>query len=156
MSSREGLPIDGVMYAADVGLKELLGRRVRQLREAAGLSQDQLAKRIGYAPSQVSAVERGVNFPGMDMAQALAVEFRCDVADLLVFPGESLRHDLREELRKITNRDNQKIEDLLRVTRLVSRVSIDKAHAVLRLAEVALREGLTDENQTASETKEKS
>lgn len=145
------------MYAPDVGLKELIGRRVRQLREAAGLNQDQLAKRINYAPSQVSAVERGVNFPGMDMVQSMALEFKCDPTDLLVFPGQSLRHDLRDEMRRITNRDAQKIEDLLRVTRLVRRASLDKAHAVLRLAEVALAEGLPrdEADEPATEKGEK-
>lgn len=42
---------------------EMFGLLLRHFRERAGLSQDQLGKRIGYSKSQVAMVERGARPP---------------------------------------------------------------------------------------------
>ena len=39
--------------------KKLVGRRVRHLREAADLSQDQLAEKLGLSKNHISSIECG-------------------------------------------------------------------------------------------------
>jgi transcriptional regulator with XRE-family HTH domain len=47
-----------------------LGRELRRAREAAGMSQAQLAEKINYAPSFISMVETADRLPKKDFAQA--------------------------------------------------------------------------------------
>lgn len=58
-------------------LRQSFGLRLRQLREASGLSQEAFADVCGYARSYMSRVERGQGNPSLDaievFAQALGV-----------------------------------------------------------------------------------
>lgn len=58
--------------------KEWFGPRLRELREAAGLTHQQLAERAGVSVDGVSQWERGVREPGwgsvLSLAQALGVD----------------------------------------------------------------------------------
>lgn len=40
-----------------------VGRRIKERREALGLTQEELAERIDVAPHFISTVERGISFP---------------------------------------------------------------------------------------------
>lgn len=53
-----------------------LGPRLRQVREARGLSVRELARRIRCSPSLISQVERGLSAPSVGILYALAVELR--------------------------------------------------------------------------------
>ena len=52
--------------------KELLGARVKELRKARGLSQDQLAELIGIEPKHVSRIEVGKSYPTLDRLERIA------------------------------------------------------------------------------------
>ena len=63
------------------------GRRLRQLRKAAGLSQPRLAITAGLSVSAVTDIEQGVTTnPKLSTLEALAQTLGVDVADLLVEP----------------------------------------------------------------------
>src|SRR5439155_15892512 len=49
-----------------------LGRRVRHLRKAAGMTLDDLGAAVGTAPSQLSLMENGKREPKLGMLQRLA------------------------------------------------------------------------------------
>jgi transcriptional regulator with XRE-family HTH domain len=53
-------------------LRPTLGKRVRELREQRGLSQEQLAERAGLHWTYVSGIERGRRNPGLNTLGALA------------------------------------------------------------------------------------
>jgi transcriptional regulator with XRE-family HTH domain len=55
-------------------LRRVIGLRVKVAREAANLTQSQLAARIDRTKEAVSNIERGVNLPGLDTLAAI-----CDV-----------------------------------------------------------------------------
>lgn len=48
------------------------GNRVRAARERLGITQEDLAARVGMSPSHMSIVERGVKVPRMDTVVKLA------------------------------------------------------------------------------------
>lgn len=50
------------------------GNRVRAARERMGITQEDLASRVGMSPSHMSIVERGVKVPRMDTVVKLANE----------------------------------------------------------------------------------
>ena len=60
------------------------GRRVRSLRVAHGLSQEELAERAGLHRTYVSSLERGQRNVGLDNVHALARALEVAPADLFV------------------------------------------------------------------------
>jgi len=68
------------------------GRRLRQLREAADLSQYKLALRAGLQPATVGYLERDERSnPQLDTLEKLAAALGCTVPDLLAEPTEATR-----------------------------------------------------------------
>lgn len=65
-----------------------LPERIRALREALELSQDQLAERAGLSRTQVSNLERGVHEPGSQTIRRLAAALGVQPGDLLNQPAE--------------------------------------------------------------------
>jgi transcriptional regulator with XRE-family HTH domain len=67
-------------------LRAALGHRVKELREALDLSQEQLAERAGLHVTYISGVERGRRSPGLNtlarLARALKITLPVLVADL--------------------------------------------------------------------------
>lgn len=62
---------------------ELFGERVRELRHAAGLTQEALADRAGLPHTHISAMERGIKLPNLLTLLRLAVALDCKVAKLV-------------------------------------------------------------------------
>ena len=66
----------------------LLGHLVRKKREAAGLSQGELARRLGRSASYVSRLERGAFAkPQPQLLMALAAQLDIDLTDLYALTG---------------------------------------------------------------------
>lgn len=63
-------------------LRVLFGERVRQLRLATGLKQDEFAEKCGFARSYMSRVETGGANPSLDAIQTIATALRVPVKDL--------------------------------------------------------------------------
>lgn len=70
--------------------KMLLGARIKELRKRAGLSQDQLAERVGIEAKYLSRIEVGKRYPALEtlenIADALHVEMR-ELFDFKHFEG---------------------------------------------------------------------
>lgn len=58
------------------------GRRVKALRQAHGLSQEQLAHRAGFDRAAIGFIERGDREPGISKVVPLADALGVSVADL--------------------------------------------------------------------------
>lgn len=58
-------------------MRQLVGRNARRIREAKGLTQEQLAERSGFSQQYLSDLERGLRNPTVvtlfELAQALGV-----------------------------------------------------------------------------------
>ena len=67
-------------------MAEALGNRLRELREAQGLTQAQLADRIGVSRKTVNTVENGVFVPSTVVALKLARALGCPVEELFFLP----------------------------------------------------------------------
>ncbi len=53
--------------------KEKLGRRIKEIRRARGLSQEQLAELIGIEQKHVSRLEVGKSYPTIDRLEKIAL-----------------------------------------------------------------------------------
>lgn len=70
--------------------KRQFGARLRELREAAGLSQADVAARLGKPQSSWSSWELGTTAPNIEWLERIAVVLGCDIAELFV-PAKHVR-----------------------------------------------------------------
>lgn len=92
--------------------------RIKQIREDKGISQKELAKKIGVKPSTLSRYEKGLLFPNSqtlkDIAEYLNVDinslYEADENKILKSP-EKLKLDIINEVLKISN---DKLEQILK------------------------------------------
>lgn len=66
-------------------LQKKLGRRIAGLRKSRGLTQVELAKRVGLSTEFISLVERGVNAPSIARLEDFAKALKVQVVDLFTF-----------------------------------------------------------------------
>ena len=64
-------------------MKYELGCKIRKYRQAAGLSQKELASRLGISNSRVSNWEQGINRPDADMLADICRVLEVSPSDLL-------------------------------------------------------------------------
>lgn len=88
--------------------RAMLGRRLRRLREKAGLSLRALAEVIGYPHTYISRVERGEQLPSEVLAEAFDTYFQTDglFVELLALAQEGLVADYS---RKIVSKESEAI-----------------------------------------------
>jgi putative transcriptional regulator len=67
---------------------KMFATRLKELREAAGLSQKELAKRAGVSQRAVSHWEQDLHEPGILIAPALAKALGVELDDLFTEPAE--------------------------------------------------------------------
>lgn len=84
-------------------VRKALGARLKQLREEQGLRVEQVAHSIGVDRTHIYGIERGDVWPSLEVMISLAVAYRVDPADLLVFPDQHVRHKFRELARLVPN-----------------------------------------------------
>jgi putative molybdopterin biosynthesis protein len=68
-------------------VEERLDLRLRELRLAAGLTQGQLAERVGVSRQTVNSIEGGRFVPGTDVALRMAAALDCRVEDIFRIGG---------------------------------------------------------------------
>ena len=62
---------------------EIFGKRLRQLRHAAGWTQEQFAEAAGITTTYTSDLERGTKVPSLTILLRISRAFRMSIADLL-------------------------------------------------------------------------
>ena len=85
-------------------IKILLGRRIREYRTKAGLTQSQLAEKIGIDDKHLSNIERGKNMPNPTILCALAELFSIEIKDLFEFGHLQAPDDLKQEIIKMLDK----------------------------------------------------
>jgi transcriptional regulator with XRE-family HTH domain len=68
-------------------IREILAINLRKLRQARGLSQEELAHRAEIDRTYISALERSVYAAGIDVVDRLAQALGVEAADLLIRPA---------------------------------------------------------------------
>ncbi|NJE85166.1 transcriptional regulator [Thermococcus sp. CX2] len=62
--------------------------RLRELREAGGLTQEELAKALGVTRQTIIAIERGKYDPSLKLAFRIARFFGVKIEDIFVYEGD--------------------------------------------------------------------
>jgi len=70
----------------------LLGRRIRSLRKAKGLTQQQLGEQADLNYKYLGAVERGEENPSVKVLERIATALKVELIDLFRFEHEEANH----------------------------------------------------------------
>lgn len=90
-----------------------LGARLRQMRQASGYTQEQLAEKVGITPQQVQKYEAGRNMMSADRLQSFAEALAVTICDFFVENGQAvplraLELALLEAFREIVDEEIQR------------------------------------------------
>lgn len=107
--------------------------RVKELRLAKSLSQEQLAEKIGLTKQAISQYERGERSPSMEVLEALCDFFNVSSDFLLGFDSVTLRFVGKNEIDKLESKSSVRIPVLGRVA---AGVPIDAIEDVLDWEEI--------------------
>ncbi len=99
--------------------KELLGKRVKELRKAKGLTQEKLSEQLNIDPKQLSRIEVGKSFPSFDTLENLSRVLEVEMKELFEFEHHIKSPlEMRKEIEKLINEaDDEKIVLLLNLIR---------------------------------------
>lgn len=70
-------------------MKQIFADNLKSLRQSKGLTQTQLAKRLGINKSIISAYENQLRFPSVDVLVKLSLEFNISIDYLLGMPKDN-------------------------------------------------------------------
>lgn len=77
-----------------------LGKRIKQIRKAARLTQERLAEKTGLSVEYISRLERGMSQPSFKTLEALAKSLNVNAKDFFDFKGAVLFQDREKEVKQ--------------------------------------------------------
>ena len=94
-----------------------IGQRMKQAREAKGLTQKQLAEKVGLSASHISVIERGIKTPKLEtfveILNILKVDANFILTDVLMVSNEVISSMLANKLSALPETQQKKILRLL-------------------------------------------
>lgn len=95
-----------------------VGRRIKEARDAAKLTQEQLAEKVNLSSSHMSVIERGVKAPRLEtlveIANALGVTADSLLVDVLDCSIAISTSELSEQIQRLSPKVQAKILKVLR------------------------------------------
>ena len=88
----------------------LLGKRIRDIREAKHIKQVELANMIEIEPTNLSKIEKGAHFPKDETLNKILKVLNIDIKDLFYFEHMQDKSELLKNINKILA--DAKTEDL--------------------------------------------
>lgn len=102
--------------------KELIGRRIQELRKARGLSQEKIAEKADISPTYLSRIEYGRENPTLDMLIKLSNALEVEIWEMFDFGHVKGHKDLKGTLQNfIKTADEPTLRLALKVLRAVIR-----------------------------------
>jgi len=102
--------------------KELLGARIKELRKAKRLSQDQLSEKINIDPKHLSRIEVGKSYPSLDTLEKIAQALGVEMKDLFEFMHHAKSKKPLDDITKlIKEADEEKLKLIFKIIRAVIR-----------------------------------
>ena len=87
-------------------LTTVFGRRLRTLRKAKGLTQEQLGRAAGLDYKHIGGIERGEHAPSFDAIEKIVKVLQIDYADLFT-PDRGVTGQLAENLEAVVREIDQ-------------------------------------------------
>jgi len=85
-----------------------IGQAIKKAREAKGMTREQLAGIIGYAPRHIQAIENEGQYPSVELLVQLATMFDISL-DQFIFPeSKAYKSDTRRRIDRILDTLNER------------------------------------------------
>ena len=98
--------------------RELLGRRIKELRKSKGFTQEYLAEKLKIEPRQLSKLETGRHYPSFETILGLLETFNVTFEELISFCHLDQNINFKKRIEtEIENIDNQKAAYIYKVIR---------------------------------------
>ena len=102
-----------------IDLKKKFGKKLKELRKKANLSQEVFAEKIGISPRNLSKIETGVTFPNVINIQKISQILNCSEVDLFDFgyyeDSEYLRNEIMSMVKGFNNEQIKKLYRLIKI-----------------------------------------
>ena len=92
-------------------LQNKLGEKIRQLRKSKGLTQEQLAEKIGIDNKHLSRIEKGRHMPTYKILKNLATALDFDIYEIENKPLTDLQQQDKIYLKSLTILNSAKTEE---------------------------------------------
>lgn len=92
-------------------IKKLLGKRIKEVRKAKGLTQERLAELVGIGTPNISYIETGKFSPSIETFEKIAEALEVKPHELYMFEALKPAEEIKAEL----NNSFSKSEELLRL-----------------------------------------
>lgn len=96
--------------------RQLIGKRIKSLREAAKMSQEKLAEKVGISHKYLSSIERGKENPTLETFIRLAEALNVETSELFRYQHEKPADELRRIVEDwLENSDMQDLKSAIRL-----------------------------------------
>lgn len=97
-------------------IKKVFGSRIKKLREARGLNQEQLAEMIDFESRHLSRIETGKSFTTIENLEKIAGALNVDINMLFDFRHEQNTNVLLKEINDmLADADDEKIKLIYKI-----------------------------------------
>lgn len=101
-------------------VKKLLGERIKELRKARGLSQEQLTDQLGIDSKHLSRIEVGNSYPSMDTLADIAAALQVEMKEFFDFEHRNSTKELAQSIVRMTrNASEEQIRLIYKLVRAV-------------------------------------
>ncbi len=94
-----------------------IGKRLKQRREELGLTQEDLAEKLGLTPNYISTVERGASFPRCEklilLLNGLETSSDAIFCDVLTHSAQTKASILSEQIAELPPEEQQRILNMV-------------------------------------------
>lgn len=95
--------------------KQLLGKRLRELRKRKGINQEKLAEYINVEPATISNIENGKNYPSMINLENIIKVLNVSFIEVFDFEHKNSNDNLIQQIDEILKNNPDKIEDFYKI-----------------------------------------
>ena len=95
--------------------KELLGKRLRELRKRKGINQEKLAEMIEVDPTTISNIENGKNYPSLINLENLLNVLDSSFLEAFDFEHKNKKEDLLSQINEKLKNNPGKLEDFYKI-----------------------------------------
>jgi transcriptional regulator with XRE-family HTH domain len=105
-----------------MNVKELIGKRIQELRKTRGLSQEKIAEKADISSTYLSRIECGRENPSLDMLMKLSNALEVEMWEMFDFGHVKSHKELKESLQSlIKTADEPTLHLAVKVIRAISR-----------------------------------